>query len=163
MVDSSLSKEWLVDRDLIEIAFDSSVRYYCIIEHEFDPYKEATMSALVDVRLTEAAVRSGAPCAHQAAVAGRRRVRTTPARRMAQPVRPGRPVGVRGPVVPQHELRASQTPPPVLELGVRLSDRGLALVLGLATVLIVAALVCIGSTALRVTSEPPVATTVAMR
>lgn len=72
-------------------------------------------------------------------------------------------MGVRGPALARQELVGSPTPTAVLEIGVRLSDRGIALVLGLVMVLIVAALVCIGSTALRVTSEPPVTAAVAMR
>lgn len=121
------------------------------------------MSALVDIRLAEAAVRHGVSRVGRPTATGRRKVRATPAGRMVQPPRPGRPVGVVGPPVSRHEVRGSQVPAAVLEIGVRLSDRGIALVLGLATVLMVAALMCIGSTALRVTSEPPAVGTVANR
>lgn len=113
------------------------------------------MKALVDVRLAGAAVRHGGPRIGPHAPTIRRRVLTAPPGRRVQPARPGRAVGVRAPAVARPELRAPRVPPAALELGVRLSDRGIALVLGLATVLIIAALVCIGSTALRVTSEPP--------
>lgn len=121
------------------------------------------MSALVDVRLAEVAVRRGASRVGQPTATGRRRVRTAPAGRMVQPTRPGRPVGVPGPAVSRQELRGSQTPPAALEIGVHLSDRGIALVLALASVLIVAALVCIGSTALRVTSDPAIVAAVTSR
>lgn len=121
------------------------------------------MNALVHARLAKAAVRHGGPRVGQHAPTGRRAVRTTPQSRMVQPVRPGRPVGVRGPAVARQELPVQRIPPAALDLGVRLSDRGIALALGLATVLILAALVCIGSTALRVTSEPPPTATVTAR
>lgn len=50
-----------------------------------------------------------------------------------------------------------RVPPAVLESEVRLTDRGLAVVMILAIVLVVVALVCVTTTALRVTAEPSVA------
>lgn len=113
------------------------------------------MSALIDPRLAEAAVHPGAPRLGQHAATGRRRGRTSPAGRMVQPARRGHPAGVSGPAVARQVTRGSRIPPAALEIGVRLSDRGIALVLGLTTVLVVAALMCIGWTAVRVTSDNP--------
>lgn len=123
--------------------------------------EEAIMKALVDARPAEGAVCQGGPRSGHHTPTVRRRVPATPPDRRVQPACPGRAVGVQGPAVERQELCAPRIPPAALELDVRLSDRGIALVLGLASVLIVAALVCIGSTALRVTSEPPAMVTVA--
>lgn len=112
------------------------------------------MNALVDVRLAEGAVRPRKGCGQRTGP-GRRRPRTAPTGRMTQPARLGRPLGVRAPRVRPRTSRALRNAPPAaLELGVRLSDRGIALALGLILTLVVAALVCIGSTALRVTADP---------
>lgn len=50
-----------------------------------------------------------------------------------------------------------RVPPAMLESDVRLTDRGLAVVMSLAIILIVVALVCITTTAVRVTAEPSIA------
>lgn len=117
-------------------------------------------------------------------VGARPRRRTAPAGRLAQPVRGRRPEGVRGPELEtpvSSLLRAPElgatcegrparpvagsgpiaVPPPALESGVRLTDRGLALVMTVAVALVVASLVCIVGTAVRVTSEPAGADVVA--
>lgn len=94
----------------------------------------------------------------------RRRVPSAPTRRMTQPIRGRRPMGVRGPEVahgapaPLVRRRPGMVPPADLATGVRLTDRGLALAMGLTAILIVAALFCIGATALRVTADPAAAT-----
>lgn len=130
------------------------------------------MSSLIESRLgasrlAEDAVRIDVPWSRgrtadcEPVAKGRRKVRTTPGGRMVQPDRPGRPVGVRGPGLARAEQVRSVVPPADIALTMRLSDRGLALALGVVMVLMVAALVCIGSTAWRVTSEPgPVAVSV---
>ncbi|MDO5500012.1 MAG: hypothetical protein Q4F67_10070 [Propionibacteriaceae bacterium] len=125
------------------------------------------MSALVEVRLLDAAVQvlgdgrrqDGRRRQVPQGAAVRRRPRPAPTGRMAQPVRAGHPVGVRGPEVaerwvPAPAARVRSVPPPALEVGVRLTDRGVAVVMGVAVVLMILALFCIGTTALRVTAEP---------
>ncbi|WP_432557440.1 hypothetical protein [Granulicoccus sp. GXG6511] len=116
------------------------------------------MSALMDVRLADAAVRPGRRGRPQEAA--RRRVRTAPAGRMVQPGRQGRPEGVRGPEVGRAVRRGSaEVPPAVLDLGFRLTDRGLAVAMGVIVALMVTALVCVGATAMRVTAEPAASVT----
>lgn len=70
-----------------------------------------------------------------------------------------RPGGVRGPqlVNPARidRCREPSTVPPVnVGTGMRLTDRGLALAMALMTALVIAAVVCITTTAARVTAEP---------
>ncbi|MDO5682846.1 MAG: hypothetical protein Q4G46_08465 [Propionibacteriaceae bacterium] len=112
------------------------------------------MSVLVEARRAERVVTVSNDRAGRH-VTARRRVRTAPVGRAMQPQRLGRPAGVPGPeVMPAIHPAAAVIPPPVLDAGIRLTDRGLALVMGLIVALVLASLVCIGTTAVRVTADP---------
>ncbi|HHV22375.1 MAG TPA: hypothetical protein GXZ30_12720 [Propionibacterium sp.] len=110
------------------------------------------MSTLTEAWLADGAVRRGdLRDGPQEKV--RRRPRTAPVGRMVQPERQGRPLGARGPEV-TGARPSGGVPPAETELTIQLTDRGVALVMGFIVALVLAALVCIGVTAVRVTSEP---------
>lgn len=82
------------------------------------------------------------------------------ASRLAPPAtqRPGgrRPAGVRGPRLNRSgsSVGRRQVPPVALGDGIRLTDRGLALAMTVAVALVITAILCITTTAVRVTAEP---------
>lgn len=97
------------------------------------------------------------------AAPGRPGVRRDRSSRFAPPatqrVGQRRPTGVRGPRLAnpaQFDTRrpASVVPPAMVGAGMRLTDRGLAVAMAVTIALVIAAVVCIATTAARVTAEP---------
>lgn len=115
------------------------------------------MSALVDYRLSELATTQQRHRGAAARPYGRRGDRRRTPGPVAQPVRSARPEGVPAPsVAPGLAVRSTRrvAPAVALEPGFRLTDRGLALAMVAAVLLVVAAVYCITTTALRVTADP---------
>lgn len=123
------------------------------------------MSPLVDIRFGVDATpvrhrqTTGSAPRTSRRVVTRRNPSHRPARAATQRRDHRRPAGVQGPALAsghrvRPQVRPPAAPPVTLETGVRLTDRGLAVAMTLAAVVMIAAMVCITATVLRVTAEP---------